>query len=81
MNNKGVKLMVKCLIVDDDYKILHYVSQHLEEIQTVTQASGESAIAYLANNKVDIAVVDIMMTGMDGFELCQLLKMIMIYLS
>ena len=22
--------MVKCLIVDDDYKILHYVSQHLE---------------------------------------------------
>lgn len=30
MNNKGVKLMVKCLIVDDDYKILHYVSQHLE---------------------------------------------------
>ena len=37
-------------------------------------ASGESAIAYLANNKVDIAVVDIMMTGMDGFELCQLLK-------
>ncbi len=76
MNNKGVKLMVKCLIVDDDYKILHYVSQHLEtaQIQTVTQASGESAIAYLANNKVDIAVVDIMMTGMDGFELCQLLK-------
>ena len=68
--------MVKCLIVDDDYKILHYVSQHLEaaQIQTVTQASGESAIAYLANNKVDIAVVDIMMTGMDGFELCQLLK-------
>ena len=40
MNNKGVKLMVKCLIVDDDYKILHYVSQHLEtaQIQTVTQA-------------------------------------------
>ena len=73
--------MVKCLIVDDDYKILHYVSQHLEaaQIQTVTRCSGESAIAYLANNKVDIAVVDIMMTGMDGFELCQLLKMITIY--
>ena len=31
--------MVKCLIVDDDYKILHYVSQHLEayQIQTVTK--------------------------------------------
>ena len=74
MNNKGVKLMVKCLIVDDDYKILHYVSQHLEaaQIQTVTQASGESAIAYLANNKVDIAVVDIMMTGMDDLPVIML---------
>lgn len=58
-----------------------YLNISATQIQTVTQASGESAIAYLANNKVDIAVVDIMMTGMDGFELCQLLKMIMIYLS
>ena len=58
-----------------------YLNISKRQIQTVTQASGESAIAYLANNKVDIAVVDIMMTGMDGFELCQLLKMIMIYLS
>ena len=63
------------------YYIMYLNISEAAQIQTVTQASGESAIAYLANNKVDIAVVDIMMTGMDGFELCQLLKMIMIYLS
>ncbi|MCI2879356.1 response regulator transcription factor [Staphylococcus hominis] len=68
--------MIKCLIVDDDPKLLHYVSKHLEadHIKTVTHSSGEQALKYLNHHLVDIAVVDIMMTGMDGFELCQLLK-------
>ncbi|UDI77620.1 response regulator transcription factor [Staphylococcus taiwanensis] len=68
--------MVKCLIVDDDAKILHYVSQHLEldNIQTITHSSGEAALNYLSHHQVDIAVVDIMMNGLDGFELCQILK-------
>ena len=68
--------MIKCLIVDDDPKLLHYVSKHLEadHIKTVTHSSGEQALKYLNHHRVDIAVVDIMMTGMDGFELCQLLK-------
>ena len=68
--------MIKCLIVDDDPKLLHYVSKHLEadHIKTVTHSSGEQALKYLNHHLVDIAVVDIMMTGMNGFELCQLLK-------
>ncbi|MCE5096861.1 response regulator transcription factor [Staphylococcus devriesei] len=68
--------MVKCLIVDDDPKLLHYVSHHLEadRIRTITQSSGEAALDYLSHNQVDIAVVDIMMGGMDGFALCQELK-------
>lgn len=67
--------MIKCLIVDDDPKLLHYVSKHLEaSYKTVTHSSGEQALKYLNHHRVDIAVVDIMMTGMDGFELCQLLK-------
>ena len=40
----------------------------------MTHSSGEQALKYLNHHLVDIAVVDIMMTGMDGFELCQLLK-------
>ena len=68
--------MIKCLIVDDDPKLLHYVSKHLEadHIKTVTHSSGEQALKYLNHHRVDIAVVDIMMTGINGFELCQLLK-------
>lgn len=68
--------MVKCLIVDDDLKLLHYVSTHLEanHIHTITQSSGEATLDYLDTHQVDIAVVDIMMPGIDGFELCKTLK-------
>ena len=68
--------MIKCLIVDDDPKLLHYLSKHLEadHIKTVTHSSGEQALKYLNHHLVDIAVVDIMMTGMDGFELCHMIK-------
>ena len=41
--------------------------------------SGEAALKLLEKQRVDIAVVDIMMDGMDGFQLCNTLKMIMIY--
>lgn len=72
----GEDRMTTCLIVDDDYQILHYVSSYLEKegFKTATQPSAEGALTYLEQHHVDIAIVDIMMNGMDGFELCQKLK-------
>ncbi|AVP36385.1 DNA-binding response regulator [Staphylococcus felis] len=69
-------MSVRCLIVDDDPDILDYVSSRIskEGYQAITQQSGEDALAYLEHYDIDIAIVDIMMNGMDGFELCQTLK-------
>ncbi|MDG0843507.1 response regulator transcription factor [Staphylococcus equorum] len=68
--------MTTCLIVDDDKKILEYVSNYIsrEGLETITQSSAEDALSYLESNQVDIAIVDIMMGGMSGFELCKILK-------
>lgn len=68
--------MNRCLIVDDDLKILNYVSTHLEKehFQTYTQMNAKDALECLNRNQIDIAIVDIMMEGMDGFELCQIIK-------
>ena len=68
--------MPTCLVVDDDPKILHYVADHLEKhhLHPVTQSSGEAALNYLETHQIDIAVIDIMMEGIDGFELCRILK-------
>jgi len=63
-------------VVDDDPRILHYVATYLqrEGLKVVSESSGEAALDYLETNQVDIAIVDIMMNGMDGFELCETLK-------
>lgn len=74
-------MMVSCLVVDDDRKILDYVKSHLinEHFETHAFLSGEEALHFLEKENVDIAIVDIMMNGINGFELCKTLKRIMIY--
>ncbi|EGQ3707177.1 response regulator transcription factor [Staphylococcus pseudintermedius] len=69
-------MSVTCLIVDDDPEILNYVATHLQHkgYQAVTVLSGEAALEYLEKHTIDIAIVDVMMDGMDGFELCETLK-------
>ncbi|WP_449126421.1 response regulator transcription factor [Staphylococcus chromogenes] len=69
-------MSVTCLIVDDDPEILEYVASHIEKegYHAVTQPSGEAAEAYVMHHDIDIAIVDIMMDHMDGFELCKILK-------
>ncbi|MCQ9300235.1 response regulator transcription factor [Staphylococcus hyicus] len=69
-------MAVTCLIVDDDPEILDYVASRVEKegYQAVKTPSGEAAEAYVAQHDIDIAIVDIMMDEMDGFELCQILK-------
>ena len=39
-----------------------------------TLLSGEEALHFLEKENVDIAIVDIMMNGINGFELCKTLK-------
>lgn len=52
------------------------MSSYLERegLHTITQLSAENALSYLETHSVDISIVDIMMEGMNGFELCKLLK-------
>ena len=66
---------MRILVVDDDRDILQLVSIHLKrEGYTVYQASdAEAALALLEHQDVDLAIVDAMMPGMNGFELTRIL--------
>ncbi|MGK9043811.1 response regulator transcription factor [Mammaliicoccus vitulinus] len=68
--------MVTCLVVDDDRFILNDLKREIERenIHVVTSLSGEEAMEVVEHKYIDIAVVDIMMPGMNGFELCKTLK-------
>lgn len=62
------------LIVDDDEAILQLVSIHLEKAgYSVLQASNaEAALAFLQQQALDLAIIDVMMPGMDGLELAKI---------
>ncbi|MVN92973.1 response regulator transcription factor [Mucilaginibacter aquatilis] len=63
------------LIIDDNEDILEFLSEVLSDTYTVYIAeSGEKAQEILATKTVSLIVSDIMMPGIDGFELCAILK-------
>ncbi|RXZ80308.1 DNA-binding response regulator [Paenibacillaceae bacterium] len=68
--------MTRLLIVDDDPHIreliVHFMG--LEGLEVVEAANGLEALRILDDIKVDLVVLDIMMPGMDGWELCRELR-------
>lgn len=68
--------MNKIMIVDDDPHIRQLAAVFLKgEGYDIVQASdGVEALAKLETTKVDLAVLDIMMPNMDGWELCRQLR-------
>jgi DNA-binding response OmpR family regulator len=64
------------LLVDDDATLLSALSRHLgrEGFAVRTAGSGQAALGALAQSWPALVVVDLMMPGMDGFELSQRIK-------
>ena len=66
----------RILTVEDDERIRGSVRLALEdEGWTVDEAaSGEDAVALFAAQPADVVLIDIMLPGMDGFELCRKIR-------
>ena len=66
----------RILTVEDDERIRTAVKMALEdEGWTVEEtASGEEAIDAFGREQADVVLIDIMLPGMDGFELCRSLR-------
>ena len=64
------------LVVEDEKDIRELVRFHLEqEGYTVREAdSGESALAQVAAERPALVVLDIMLPGTDGLEVCRRLR-------
>lgn len=67
---------IKVLVVDDDphiRELLHFYLRR-EGYDVLTAADGEEALEVLEKNPAHLAIVDIMMPNMDGYELCEKLR-------
>lgn len=63
------------LLVDDNKEMVDYLKNHFKsKYITLTAGNGEEALAILKEQKVDIVLSDVMMPGIDGIKLCELIK-------
>ncbi|HQO92938.1 MAG TPA: response regulator, partial [bacterium] len=65
----------RILLVDDEEDILNLVKYNLErdgyKVETVT--TGEAAVRAARENVPDLILLDLMLPGMDGFDVCRIL--------
>ena len=64
------------LIADDDIVVRDVVRRYLERdgLDVVVADDGDEALQLLDRKRIDLAVLDVMMPGPDGLELCQTLR-------
>lgn len=66
------------MIVDDENDILDMLEEVMksgkDEVTVVRAASGVEALLMIGERKPDLLILDIMMPGMNGYEVCEKLK-------
>ena len=68
--------MSKILIVDDDKNLLEVIKYNLEKdgCSVVLAEDGTQAIEIAHREKPDLIILDVMLPGIDGFEVCRILR-------
>lgn len=68
--------MTRILAIDDEQSITQFLKMGLEAegYEVITASEGMTGIQLAEKWKPDVAIVDIMMPGMDGYEVCRSLK-------
>jgi two-component system, cell cycle response regulator len=69
-------MTARVLVVDDIITNVKLLEARLaaEYFEVLTATSGQEALDVCARERVDVVLLDVMMPGMDGFEVCRRLK-------
>jgi DNA-binding response OmpR family regulator len=64
------------LIIDDDEKLNRLLTDFLSEFgfKTLTAAHPEDGLKKLSRKSPDLVILDVMLPGMDGFEVCKTIR-------
>jgi len=71
--------MPKILIVDDEKSLRELVKESLEKledkgVELIVAENGEEAIEFVKAEKPELIILDVMLPGMNGFEVCNIVK-------
>ncbi len=69
-------MSARLLLVDDDKTLLKFMSDFFERegYEVFTADRGEKALRVFYSTRPDVVVLDVMMPGMDGWEVCARLR-------
>lgn len=64
------------LIVDDESKIVKLARDYLEKsgFRVISADAGDTALAMVRREKPDLIVLDLMLPGMDGLDVCRAIR-------
>ncbi len=65
------------LVADDDVEILGLVTRHLRNyagVRILEASDGEEALRAIRREKPDLVILDVMMPGMTGWEVCRSIR-------
>src|SRR5437867_396946 len=67
---------MRILLADDEPRLLHIVSMYLgmEGYDVRAVSDGEEALRVVESETFDLAVLDVMMPGVDGIEVCRRIR-------
>ena len=68
--------MTRLLVVDDDTNLRHTLGYAFrqEGFEVITAEDGDKAIASFRQTHPDLVILDVMLPGRDGFEVCRALR-------
>lgn len=66
----------KVLLVEDEDSIRKFVKINLErsDFQVIEAETGEKGVEIARKEAIDIVVLDVMLPGIDGFQVCKILR-------
>src|SRR5439155_6887561 len=69
-------MTARVLVVDDSAGSVALLEAYLkfEYLEVVSASNGPQALARIAEREPDLVVLDLLMEGMDGFEVCRRIK-------
>lgn len=64
------------LVADDDVEILGLVTRHLrtKNVRLIEASDGEEALKLIRRERPNLVILDVMMPGMTGWEVCRAIR-------
>jgi two-component system, OmpR family, alkaline phosphatase synthesis response regulator PhoP len=68
--------MKKILLIDDDQALLHLLGEFLKDgsFEVISALSGSAGLRLAYDQRPDLILLDVMLPGMDGWEVCARLR-------